>query len=101
METVPMSELERLSQPIRGLAVMHDLLTFQTKEGGEAEYLSAQSTLDKLFPILQGITRGRNLTLQIEDALALVAAFNGLTVRENPCYYPRKRQMRDSASRSR
>ena len=56
MESVPISELVRLSQHIRGLAVIHDLLTHQTKHGGEAENLSVRDTLDKLFPLLQGMS---------------------------------------------
>jgi PAS domain S-box-containing protein len=66
-EMVPKSELMRLSQHVRGLAAIHDILTHQTKEGGEAETISVRETLEKLFPLLQGMSIGRKLELQVED----------------------------------
>ena len=73
----------RLSQHIRGLAVIHDLLTHQTKQGGEAENLSVRATLDSLFPLLQGITQGRNLRFEVEDILLPIRQATSLAVLAN------------------
>jgi len=82
-DTVPSSELVRLSQHIRGLAAIHDLLTHQTKKGGEAEYLSVRVTLDKLLPLLQGMTQGRNLHIALEDRLLPIRQATSLAVLAN------------------
>jgi len=83
METIPISELVRMSQHIRGLAVIHDLLTHQTKEGGETENLSVRATLDRLLPILQGMTRGRNLNFEVEDIFVPIRQATSLAVLAN------------------
>jgi PAS domain S-box-containing protein len=83
LDTIASSELVRLSQHISGLAVIHDLLTHQTKKGGESEKLSVQETLDKLFPLLQGITFGRKLKVEVEDVLLPIRQATSLAVLAN------------------
>ena len=82
-DTVPSSELVRLSHHIRGLAAIHDLLTHQTKKGGEAEYLSVRVTMDKLLPLLQGMTQRRNLHIALEDRLLPIRQATSLAVLAN------------------
>jgi PAS domain S-box-containing protein len=82
-ESVPTSELVRMGQHIRALATIHDLLTQQTKEAGEAENLSVRITLDKLFPILEGMTKGRHLRFQIQDARLPIRQATSLAVLVN------------------
>ncbi len=82
-EIVPSSELVRLSQHIRGLAVIHDLLTHQTKQGGEAERLSTCATLDRLVPLLDGMTCGRPLHYHCTDILLPIRHVTSLAVLAN------------------
>jgi PAS domain S-box-containing protein len=82
-DSVPSSELRRISQHIRGLAVIHDLLTHQTKQGGEAERLSVRDTLERLLPLLQGMTRGRTLHFTLEDAIVPIRQATSLAVLVN------------------
>lgn len=83
MDAIPTTELVRLSQHIRGLAVIHDLLTHQSKQGGATEYLSTRATLERLYPLLQGITQGRNLRFEVEDILLPIRQATSLAVLAN------------------
>jgi len=82
-ETVPISELKRLSQHIRALAAIHDILTHQTKDGGEAEKISIQLTLENLQPLLQGMMAGRGLTFQVEDVAVPLRQATSLAILTN------------------
>ncbi|MCW3053729.1 MAG: domain S-box/diguanylate cyclase protein [Chthonomonadales bacterium] len=82
-ETVPISELVRLSQHIRALAAIHDILTHQTKDGGEAEKISVQMTLENLLPLLQGMMAGRDLTFQVEDVAVPLRQATSLAILTN------------------
>ena len=82
-DTVPSCELVRLSHHIRGLAAIHDLLTHQTKKGGDAEHLSMRVILDKLLPLLRGITQGRNIHVALEDRLLPIHHATSLAVLAN------------------
>lgn len=83
-DTVPTSELARMGQHIRGLATIHDLLTLKARKSGQAETLSVRDTMDKLFPLLQGITNGRHLQLNIHtDVLLPIRQATSLAVLAN------------------
>lgn len=68
LDQIPTTELVRMAHHIRGLAMIHDLLTQQTRENGESESLSVRVALDNLLPLLQGISHGRALKFRVEDA---------------------------------
>lgn len=81
-EMVPMSILVRLRQNIQAMAVIHDLLTEQSKEEGDTRSVSTRGVLERLAPILRATLGTRRLQAQIEDlslltkqttALALIA----------------------------
>jgi PAS domain S-box-containing protein len=82
-ETVNISELIRLSQHIRGLAAIHDLLTHQTKDGGKAEFLSIRDILDRLLPLLQGMSRGSKLKFEVVDVVVPISHATALAVLAN------------------
>jgi len=82
-ETVKVSELIRLSQHIRGLAAIHDLLTHQTKEGGKTEYLSVRDIMDRLLPLLQGMSRGSKLKFDVENIVVPISHATALAVLAN------------------
>jgi PAS domain S-box-containing protein len=67
--TVPVAELERLSQHIRTLASLHDQLTLDTKSGAESlDTISLKTALEKLAPMLQTTAGGRSIVLCAEEA---------------------------------
>ena len=81
-DMVPMSMLVRLRQNIQALAVIHDILTEETKAGGDTSLISVKGVLERLVPILRTTMGTRQLSAEIGDvflaskhttALALVA----------------------------
>jgi PAS domain S-box-containing protein len=66
-DMVPISELLRLSQNIQALGVIHDILTQEAKEDGDAEFISSAAVLEKLLPILQQTLDGRQLRFTVDD----------------------------------
>ncbi len=70
-ELVPMSELDRLGQNIQALGVIHDILTKEAKEDGEAEFISIKGVLERLLPILRTTLGARRLLAMIEEVSLL------------------------------
>ncbi len=68
-DTVSTHEIKRLSGYIRTLAAVHDILTQQAKEDGQAHIVSALEVLERLIPMLQEANPTYNITFQLEDAL--------------------------------
>ncbi len=68
-ESIPMAELVRLGQNIQALGFIHDILTHESKENGDAATISVRGVLEQLIPILQETLRGRRLLPFLEDAL--------------------------------
>lgn len=66
-DSVPLSEMARVGQHIRSLAVLHDLLTQEAKVAGDVESISASATLEKLMPILQGIAGRHRISYRCDD----------------------------------
>ena len=66
--TLPVTDIYQLGLQVRALAAVHDLLTQESKEGdGQADYLSAQSLLDQLLPMLQATAGERPIEFEIDD----------------------------------
>jgi two-component system sensor histidine kinase/response regulator len=61
-------EMYRLGAHVRTLAAVHDILTAEAKEDGEAHYLSALEVLERLLSMLQDTIPDRRLKIKIEDA---------------------------------
>lgn len=66
-ETVPRSMLVRLRQNIEALAVVHNLLTEQSKENENVNALSTKGVLERMLPLLQPTLGERRLQGEIED----------------------------------
>jgi PAS domain S-box-containing protein len=68
-ETVPVAEITSLTQHLRSLAAIHDLMTLEARHGDGLDMLDARAILEKLLPGLQTVTglNGR-LTFQAENA---------------------------------
>lgn len=80
--TAPPGELERLARHIRGLAVLHDLLTSETKTPGtELDSVPVHGILERLIPVLEMAAGNQRiqyyadeirLTLKQSSALSLL-----------------------------
>lgn len=67
-ETIPTQEFRRLGMHVRMLAAVHDLLTQEAKEDGQANAVSARAILDKLLPLIQATAGNCEIKFHIEDA---------------------------------
>lgn len=85
-ETLPTSEFTRLSQHVRMLATVHDLLTEQAKRDNEANTLSAQQLLEKFLPLVQQMAYQRRLSFQVEDAILTSDQGTSLALIANEIY---------------
>ena len=81
-ESLEVPDLLRLRQNVQALSVIHDILTSEAKEDGDAAILSGKTVLDRLLPLLQETLGDRRLAFQIVEfflpgkqatALAIVA----------------------------
>ena len=68
-ETLPIRELHRLSLQVRTLAVIHEVLTKQAKEEGEAHSVSAREVLERLTALLRQIGPERPILFRADDML--------------------------------
>ena len=74
-ETATIAALQRISQHVQALAIIHDLLTQQSKDLGLAtDQISVAAVLNRLVPLLTRTLAGRILNATTEDFI--------LTVRE-------------------
>lgn len=64
---VPVAVIMRIGQHARALAAIHDILTEKTKADAETEMISSKSTLEKLIPLLQATTGGRDIHFHTDD----------------------------------
>lgn len=67
IDQVSVEELRRLGACIGALATVHDVLTQEAKEDGEAVSVSARAVLQRLMPLLQQTALGRRLRCEIRD----------------------------------
>ncbi|HLJ55557.1 MAG TPA: PAS domain-containing protein [Chthonomonadaceae bacterium] len=67
-ESLPLAEFTRLSQHVRSLSAIHDLLTMEIKTRGQAESLSARSMLDQLLTTIAQTTGRTQLEYELDDA---------------------------------
>lgn len=66
-ELIPASSLERVRQHICTLAVLHDLLTFESKVTADQDSVSLKTALAKLVPLLQAVADGRSIRVQSDE----------------------------------
>jgi PAS domain S-box-containing protein len=67
VDTVPASALGRIGRHTSALAAMHDLLMRQAKSTADVGRLSAHSALEKLIPMLEAISPGREIRYRADD----------------------------------
>jgi len=66
-DQIPVEEIQRLGSQIRTLAAVHDILTQEAKEDGQAHYVSARAVLEKLIPMLQETATNREIRADLEE----------------------------------
>ncbi len=75
VDMVPVSALARVGQHTRALALLHDLLTSEAKGEAEMDTVSSREAINKLIPIIQAASGGRNiLHNDVEDVALPVKA---------------------------
>ncbi len=67
-QAVPIEELGRLSSHIRTLSAVHDLLTEQAKQDGQAQFVSVQDLLERLLPMLEQTAPNHYFRYELTDA---------------------------------
>src|SRR5258708_2640600 len=84
-DSVPKHEFTMIANHIRGLAAIHDLLTQQSRTGGEVDSIIVEHAFEKLMPTLQTIAGGRRLRydaegvrVPIRQGAAIIVAVNEL-----------------------
>ncbi len=79
-DTVPVAELKRLSQHIRSLAALHEVLTREAKQNGDIEAMSAKTALQDLLPLTRSVVGERELRLTADDFLLPIRQVTSLIV---------------------
>ena len=80
---VTVSDVEKIGHHVRGLAVIHDLLTHDTKADGTVQDISARDALNRLMPHLRLITEPRAIRVAVEDIRLPIRQSAGLSVLVN------------------
>ncbi len=68
VDSVPVPDLQRVSNQIRALSVIHDLLTASSKKDALAAVISTGALLERVLGMLGQASEGKRLTYEIEDA---------------------------------
>lgn len=64
---IPVDGINRLGSQVRALAAVHDVLTQEAKQDGDAHVVSVRRILDRLMPLLQETAGARSIRYRIED----------------------------------
>ncbi|HZT42964.1 MAG TPA: MASE1 domain-containing protein [Chthonomonadaceae bacterium] len=82
-ETLPVKEIERLASHVRTLAIVHELLTHEAKESGQAHAVAAREILEKLLSLLQQTAPEREIRACLEDTLLPIREATSLALVTN------------------
>ncbi|MCW3098260.1 MAG: signal transduction histidine kinase [Chthonomonadaceae bacterium] len=66
-DSIAIMDVLRLKHNVQALSVIHDILTKEAKEDGDAALLSGKAVLEKLLPLLQATLGVRRLVVQLEE----------------------------------
>ncbi len=81
--TIPVSEVERVTNHLRAMASIQDLLTHEVKVDAGTTHLSAKAMIEKLLPFLQRAVGKRQLTYQADELRLPVKLINSLAILVN------------------
>lgn len=82
--TAPPGELERLARHIRGLAVLHDLLTNETRTPNtDLDTVPVRGILERLIPILEMAAGGQKVACEIDDIRLTLKQCSAVTLLVN------------------
>ncbi len=62
------NDMRRLSACVRTLAIVHDILTQETKDDAHALYVSMRALLQRLLPLMQEASETRRIVSRLDDA---------------------------------
>jgi len=82
-ETVPVSEVKRISSQVQALAAVHDILTRESKVDASADTLSADEVLGSLAMLIQQTTPGRAIRVHADDSRVTARQASALVVVAN------------------
>jgi len=66
-DVISIAEMKRLGTHVSTLAAVHDLLTHQSKQDGNAEHVSAAEVLEKLLPKLGQTAGAHTIDFELDD----------------------------------
>ena len=66
-DPVSVDQVRRLGACVRTLAVVHDILTYEAKEDGQAHFIGTSSLLEKLMPMIQATEPRRPIRWEVDD----------------------------------
>jgi two-component sensor histidine kinase len=76
-------EVHRLASHVRTLAVVHEMLTQEAKESGQANSVTAREILGKLLSLLQQTASGREIRARLDDTRLSVREATSLALVTN------------------
>lgn len=85
-DAIPASEFARLSQHVRMLASVHDLLTEQAKRDNSANTLSARDLFEQFLPLAEQMAYQRRITHRIDDTILTSSQGTSLALIANEIY---------------
>ncbi len=85
-EAVPTEEFRKLGRHIRVLAAVHELLTAESKEDGQAHTISSRAMLDQLLPMIQSTAGPRQVTHNVDDVRLMVRQGTSLALVVNELF---------------
>ena len=81
--TVPVEAMQRVKQHVVALATIHDILTQEAKEKGDADTLQTYDILGKLRPLLQDLVGEATLSFDIDNVSLPIRQGTSLAVLVN------------------
>ncbi len=72
-DMIPRAALERISQHVRALALMHELLTQEARNDVAVRFVSVKTVLSRLLPLMQATIGARQIRYDIAPARVPIA----------------------------
>ena len=77
--------MQRIKSHARALASIHDMLTYQVKQGREGTQIPVADVLSRLVPSLESVSGGRRIHMEVEDFSIDIQKAASLSLLVNEC----------------
>ena len=77
--------MQRIKSHARALASIHDMLTYQVKQGREGTQIPVADVLARLVPSLEAVSGGRKIRTEVEDFSIDIQKAASLSLLVNEC----------------